>query len=252
MKKMIVYIILVLLPFVLIACADNNEVIPNALNELDQNDISIPALGSEELTLGDFTILEGLHGFPGDRLGTLSIEEAAHIGAIYILDVFYNTLEGMYLEMTFNYNPHISESLWIGTIAHSPDSFGGAYEGFIPGIIMFSIDAFTGERVNISNEGLESLHILDLPPWELSEAEFLELYPKIDDDEMEIMVEVATDYASRHFGDSSTVESINFVDESNPNEFLNFTAMDNNGRVVDILIQRETRKLYSISSPLDF
>jgi len=253
--------------FALIGCESSpereNEVVSDEMEqnttemeqnttEVEQNRTYISPL-DDDITLGDFTVIEGFHGFPGDRSEILSIEEASIIGGTYILDVFNENLDGMYMEMTFNYNPHISHSRWIGTIAPSPEDFGDEDEGFVPGLIMFTLDAMTGERLSISNHDVEFIHetINSL-------EEFEELFSEPDDDELEIMIATAHHYAQRHFDHEIAINITlgiyyNGVTDSAyfPSETLTFVAADDEGRAIEISIQRESMQLISISTPLE-
>jgi len=220
----------------LIGCSNDNGVTEGrALNTEATNTSSDET--ERELVLGEFTIVEGVNGFPGDQTRTLDIEEAALIGATYILEVFGNDLDGMYLEMTFNYNPHISESLWIGTNAHSPEEFGDETIGFRSGEVTFVIDAFTGERISITNRTL-------------SFSDDWEELGEVTNEELDVMLEIAEDFSRRHFGSSSTIESVEHV-RSVPSEFLEFIATDGEGRTIELLIQRETNQLFDISTPFE-
>ena len=147
MTKFIFTIILSPLLFIVLGC-ETHEVKP----EINQSYFLFPE--DKELALGNFNVLEGFHGFPGDRNEILPLYEVAIIGATYVLEVFGYNLDGMYMELTFNYNPHISHRTWIGNVANSADDFEGFAEGFHPRLITFSIDAVTDERINIMNHRL--------------------------------------------------------------------------------------------------
>ena len=249
MKKMM--LILLFLSLGLIGCADHGASSESVIR-IDQSDFL-----EADLTLGEFTILEGFHGFPGDRSDALTLEEAATIGATYVLNVFRNPLAGMYMELTFNYNPHISRSTWIGNIAYSPEDFGGEIEGFLPALLVFSIDALTGERISIINHSIDPLHeMADL--WMMSEDERWELFPEPDEEEMELMMEIAHNFAQRHFAHELIINIelgiyLNGVTDSAyfPSPDLFFVATDSEGRIVQIMIQRGTMQLLSIHTPLE-
>ena len=255
MKKFI--IILILASFSLVGCS-NDDV--SLIKSSEIAEYVHEAFVPENVMLGDFTILEGFHGFPGDRSSALTIEEAALIGAIYILDVFDENLDDKYMELTFNYNPHLSHSTWVGNIADAPEEFEGDEEGFQAALITFSIDAITGERININNHNVEPLHGITFSNlMAMSEAELLELFPRPSEEEVELSIAIARHYAQRHFnhGEIVNIEQgfyynniIDFI--YFPSAVLNFVAINDQGRVVEIEIQRESMELVSIVIPFEF
>lgn len=228
MKKLTTFLIITLL--VLAGCVSKQE-------EASTTDIN---------RYGEFTILEGFHGFPGpgDRTNILTLEEAASIGASYVFDVFEDYLSGRYMELTFNYNPHISHSSWIGNIGDSPSEFEGEEEGFRSAQITFMIDAISGERVNITN------HTLGL------ELSLEESSIELNDAQIEVATEIATDYAKRHFN-QGTVESVEpgtysgGIADFMQGISLNFVAIDSGERVVEIRLHQETLQLLDIRTPLE-
>jgi len=234
MKKLTTFLIITLL--VLAGCVSEQK-----KQEASTTDIN---------RYGEFTILEGFHGFPGDRTNILTLEEAASIGASYVFDVFEDYLSGRYMELTFNYNPHISHSSWIGNIGDSPSEFEGEEEGFRSAQITFMIDAISGERINITNHALEL---------ELSLEELLESSIELNDAQIEVATEIATDYAKRHFN-QGTVESVEpgtysgGIADFMQGMSLNFVAIDtidSGERVVEIRLHQETLQLLDIRTPLE-
>ena len=78
--------------------------------------------------------------------------------------------------------------------------------------------------------------------------EFEELFPKPDDDELEIMVATAYHYAQRHFDHKIAINvtlGIYYNGVADfayfPSETLTFVAADDEGRVIEISIQRESK-----------
>jgi len=264
MKKFVFILMLGFLVVGLVGCNNNDsddagdETGINLTSDTSEENDSNNASASENLLLGDFTVLEGMHGFPGDRTGILTIDEAALIGGNYILEALGHNLEGMYMELTFNYNPHISHSTWIGNIDYSLENFGSEAEGFASRLIVFSIDAFTGARISIVDNRVEPLYNIPDLWWELSENELRELFPKPSSEEMEIMMTTAHNYARSHFAHELEINVefgfymdgfIDTSDQFSPNWSL--VATDSDGRVAQIVIQCETRQLISIDTPLE-
>ena len=200
------------------------------------------------IRIGEITVLEGIHGFPGDRIGTITIEDAAKIGAAYVLDIFGDDLSGKYMELTFNYNPHISSSSWIGNIGDSPSEFKGDHEGFNSAQIVFIIDAVSGERIRMDDHTLQSQQNLITP-------NLLELLTPTNE-EIAVVKAIAFEYAQRHFNSGIMINielgsysggEEDFVSASS----LNFVATDGTGRIIAIRIQRETNQLLTIYTPIE-
>ena len=255
MKKVRGVFMLAFLPLVLIGCVSGEVESETPVAKLSER-----TPNREHLTLGDFTVLEGLNVFLGDQTDALTIEEAAAMGGRYFLDVLDDNLEGMYMEMTFSYNPHLSHSIWVGKIAASPDDFSGEAEaeGFPAVLMVFTLDAFTGERISIYNPNVESVTAVG-SLGSLSHEERWALFPEPDEDEMALALAVAHDYAERHFSDSEVstvvpgIYSGGVIDSTYfPSEGLRFVATDDQGRIVEIRIQRETMKFLSLFVPIHF
>jgi len=113
----------------------------------------------------------------------MSIEEAALVGAQYILDVFGKDIDGMYVELSFSDAHHLTRSLWFGVVSdvyrntiyrnqraaevnqeirdrlaagECMDTIGHEWRAaldvnqYIFGEFYFAIDAITGERIEMT------------------------------------------------------------------------------------------------------
>ena len=109
------------------------------------------------------------HAIPA---AAMPMEQAAQIGARYIWDVFQTNIDGMYVEMLFSAHASHSRSHWSGTVRAEWFDFADmADDDFDARIAMndamlfqFSIDAVTGQRVDISSfaqprRTVQDLHI---------------------------------------------------------------------------------------------
>lgn len=237
----------------ILGCSDGQEITAD-IPEVDVDFLLEP------MDFENFTILEGIHGFPGDRMQALEIEQAATIGASYVLDMFDIDMSGRYMELTFNYNPHLSISTWIGNIGDSLDEFQGEFEGFHPAQIVFTIDAISGERMSIWDNLLQSDHSLGEGVSELDELELLASDSEpLTEEEMTEVTNIAFDYAKRHFHQSTVVSVETGTYFGGEEEFvtgftasvLNFVATDDADRVVAIEIAKETRQLLTIYTPIE-
>ena len=230
-----------------------------ATDENLDNQENLVENNTEPLTLGAFSILEGRYGFPGDMSNAITLEEAANIGGQYVLDIFDNNLDGKYMELTFNYNPHISQSTWIGNIGEAAEDFVGEAEGFHAALIVFTLDAFTGERLSIDNLELTFFETADQSDiWSMSDDELLVSFPAPDNNEIEILSTLALDFAVRHFDSDSVTVELGFYPEGEvgfvyfPFPIITFLAINTTtDQVVEISIEREFRELSSIRVPME-
>ncbi len=167
-------------------------------------------------------------GYPNNqpKAGSMTYEEAAQIGAQYILDMYGESIDGKTVEMLYSAWPFSSRSYWHGTVVNSADdlklpedtefspltedSFLAASDAEINVLYSFSIDAVTGERVSISPH-------LNIPePADLGEGKSYTMSPA----EMEALqyeapenvyeyAAVARAFAQKHFNHSEVV-SVDF------------------------------------------
>jgi len=244
MKKEI--FIFSLLLFLLVGCStDNNTANGGNLNQGDNTQAS---------PLSDFTFSEG-ESFSDDRdtgVEVLSLEEAVEIAAAYIYEVFEDSLEGVHIELVYNYNFNISERTWSGYVRRPERS----------NLIMtFLIDAQTGERIELTYWQREPLHGISFAMMEsMSEAELLEIFPEPDEAEIAEMMDVVRDIAERHLQTSEIVRlEYGFLQENGeadttyyPSQLSPFFVIDTEGRLIEIIIQRETHLLVSINTPFGF
>jgi hypothetical protein len=176
-------------------------------------------------------------------------------------------LDDYYIEMTFNYNPHISNSTWIGTIAKDSSQMGDNAMTFHQNLISFTLDATSVEVIDFSVNNIESSIDWDEIVDEMNSTtvgaqidmtnKLLELLPRPDQEEIENLEKLARYYAIKHF-ESSVVEvelgiymNGSAFFEYSPSETIPFVAHDQIDRFVEIRIHREALQIQGISTPLD-
>lgn len=152
MKKEV--LILGLILFVFAGCssdstADEKENVSYESSEALLQENESPEPVSQANTLGDFTFFEG-ESVSDDRdtgVDVISLEEAAQIGANYILELLENNLEGAYMQLVYSYNWHLSLRTWSGVIGSSREGI----EDWNDMPINFLIHAETGEKISLMN-----------------------------------------------------------------------------------------------------
>lgn len=205
-----------------------------------------------EANLANFTVIEGppLHEALRRRETpeVISLEEAALLGAQYILDIFEDDLMGRYMHMFIqDHYPNLSDGLgeveWCGNISLSNDHFDTQ-------LFSFCIDAFTGERTQINNsfDRIDSFWPSLAEMVQMNEEERLELFPEPAEEELILMLETATVYAQRHFRDDvqAIVIAEEFLDPYIPAGVITFYARNDSDHIIQLGIQRETFELISI------
>jgi len=232
----------------------------------------------------------------------LSMEEAAQIGAQYIYDVFGVCIDGMYVEMGFAPPRWATRSVWRGEVSvqnrntrermdyanerleeilrENPYALewssgvedcgnfvdlSGLFE-YIPANFYFSIDAITGERIDVWNNDLQMRgHTSE--DMIAARLAFIELYEQgynlrdveVSDEEKNELVQIAMNYGQIQFV-NTTVADVDFMSATNDITldengelviipgFALFDVTDDTGRVARITICRETLLAVSINT----
>jgi len=158
------------------------------------------------------------------------------------------------MELGYVYNIHTSQRTWGGAISYSQERLAG----FSDVVIFFAINAETGERINLHNLRLEPLNeISGLMMETMPVDELLEIFPEPDEAEIASMKEVVREIANRHLQSSEivTLEYGFWTEDGTPDTTYHpsqnspFFIIDTDGRVVEIIIQRETHLLVMINTP---
>lgn len=201
-------------------------------------------------------------------------EEAAELGALYIWDMFGESIDGMAVEMYYSAWPSHTKAYWHGTVAASKTDLDTAMPNNYNPLYRFTICSISGERIDISDYrktdfgndfGNDRVLYKDIP----------DALRAISDDEsvrtdamrkpsdihspelLEECAKAAADFAAKHFVNTevTSVElkdepSVTFESDKNgntiiaPDRRLRFTVTDSTGREADIaIIVAEIKKL---------
>lgn len=199
----------------------------------------------------------------------LTYETAAEMGAQYIWDMFGKSLDGKTVIMTYSNPPSATRAFWMGRVVEADEVDFYDHASIL---FTFSIDAVTGERIDI----FTAIHSVE--PSEDVRAALVEFSNHSQGtstvspvNEMDMLIAlrsgglppaqlddyiyVAKGFAQRHFGTTEVVSAelrninaLAFDLDENGNLFatsrqLVFEVTDNTGRVADIAITEATRQL---------
>ena len=179
----------------------------------------------------------------------ISPNEAADLGARYILDMFGENIDGSKVEMFYGVSPWSVRTYCYGNVypASEPDSGKLVYD--------FTLDAVSGERIGINNYRASRLGLPDVKERTMTFDEATALYnePPANVDEY---AQIARDYAQRHF-DHTEVVSARFdhtgvmaygTDKDSKTltfkeKNYDFIVTDDTGREALVTITSETKQL---------
>jgi len=233
----------------------------------------------------------------------LSMEEAAQIGAQYIYDVFGVCIDGMYVEMSFSPPRWATRSFWRGEVSvqnrytrermeyanermeeffyNNPDALelgrslvevcgnfvdlSGLFE-HIPAKFYFTIDAVTGERIDVWNNELQMRGRTNEDIIAARHA-FIALYERgynlrdaeVSEEEMNELLQITKTAGKFQFVNTTIVDvtflsatnDITLDDNGDPTLIPGFAlveVIDDTGRVAFISICRETLQVVSINT----
>jgi hypothetical protein len=128
--------------------ADDPEA--TVVTPLEATEAEIAVFESPVLTLFE-SPYQHYHAIPAYAL---SMEDAAEIGARNIWDVFGESIDGMYVQMSFTAHASLSRTMWFGMVSPNGETASQPESRISPfmqeSIYNFSIDGITGERINLS------------------------------------------------------------------------------------------------------
>jgi len=160
------------------AAAEGETYLPQTVEEVSIPDPPVP----EETQALSFSLTNVTEESIVISSLALSMEEAAQVGAQYILDVFGVCIDGMYIEFQFSNWDHMTRSVWFGVVSdvyrnslflnqrtnelhdeimaridagECPETVRLDWQNmlekyqYIPGCFYFFIDAVSGERIDI-------------------------------------------------------------------------------------------------------
>jgi len=177
------------------------------------------------------TLTVGGQDWSNPDVNAMSREEAAEIGALYIWEIFGESIDGKYVRMLSYSVPSQSRAYWHGIVHHEEFTLPFGLHSFVgveiteemvnemrdignysapPEIFRFAIDAVTGERISISrnfdyNSGDRAL-LDELRQDEDARMIMGNFYRTVQPpDDITEYAQVAIDAAQRHFTNTQTV-----------------------------------------------
>jgi hypothetical protein len=217
-------------------------------------------LPPEGFTAPNITVIEIPFEFGEVSAHAMSAREAAQIGAQYIYDVFGSSIDGMYVQMIYSHPPAVIGPNWIGTVARSPQALesrldvrGTPNENFAP-LYRFAIDAVTGSRVNVSQQGAIDRGPLDRDAamaarYAMRDTGWFDMnltgqleFLGVSAQSVASYRQTARTLAERHFNNTSVTSieltrlSAEYAQDGMSLLSLVFTATDNTGREAEIMI----------------
>jgi len=185
-----------------------------------------------------------------DRTDYLSLEEAAIAGIEYILEFYEFDFENTYMELRLIRNTESTildyngQPVWLGSVLQIVEESSDSL------IFHFGINAQNGNWLHVGASNHDSLQIDGYSLNDLvtkSIAQFERILPYIEEDEINEMLEVAKDYAQRHFRDSHVMRvEYNLEMVSG----IRFQAEDEFGEIIYVLILRDTHVLIGFDPPI--
>lgn len=237
---------------VLTGCENNDK--PDITDD-KSNTIERPSI--EKINTDNMTIIE--HEHSQKRVGeeNISLEEAAQIGVEYILTFFDFNFEGTYMELKhvaeIEFDEPLEAPIWIGIVSQS-EQFDCENEAF-----QFRINAETGEWLSIADfnpypiTGFSACEIFEktMEDLQIHIDEIRPQFPPPEEDEINEMLEVAKEYAQRHFKNNqlSYIEHPSGWGTEWGLGALVFIAEDEHEHRIHVRIQRETHHLTEIFIP---
>jgi hypothetical protein len=148
---------------------------------------------------------------------TITVDEAAQIGADYILAVFGVDVEGMYMRFDYGQSYGYARSYWNGNVAYTRDALeSGGFGGDI--LFNFTVDSLTGQWIDIWQSGGRRLtqpelnrfgrtrnELVNVAWFEMDTNERIE-FMNITPETLDYYTQKAEDLARRQFSGTSVVD----------------------------------------------
>ncbi len=169
----------------------------------------------------------------------ISMEEAAEIGAQYIMEIFGESIDGKTVEMFYMSYPYNTRAYWDCSVADSKSELENNEYTF-----QFTLDAVSGERIGISSFWDWKS---DGKLYTQEEREGLtEKYYS----QSGIYLPIAQEYAKKHFNHSAVTSVVynNTSGRMTGKETITFTATDDTEREAYITIDVQTKQLLNIDT----
>ncbi|MDR0273605.1 MAG: hypothetical protein LBI27_09855, partial [Clostridiales bacterium] len=195
------------------------------------------------------TVYEADNEWYTPSANALSADEAAEVGARYIWDGFGDSIDGKFVSLFYSHHPSGTRAYWCGMVADSADAFANDRS-----LYWFTVCAISGEGIDIGQflvgDRESSLEIRELMMQGVISQE-----PVIDDTQLELSAKIASEYAQRHFSNSTVVSvelqraTPNAIDRDSDGNvfvtdyFLTFSITDSTGREAEVSILMESEQL---------
>ena len=254
--------------FALAAATGKTESIPSAAAT-----VNIPATATvtpEDYQKPELTVYIPENPWYTVNPNAISAEEAAELGALYIWDMFGESMDGKVVEMYYSAWESHTRAYWHGNVANTLDDLthNGTTDSmpvsYNP-VYSFTVCATSGERIDIDKKvshavgddvsaALSALHNDRNRRDELVNLRSAQQPPE----HLDEYYQAAKDFTAKHFVDTDIVSvvfrnasAVGFDLDENGKLFiaaqqLLFTVTDNTGREAEVSISRETKELLHI------
>jgi len=217
---------------------------PTELSTFSEEIVVPEILAHEDFVMPELTLVRGWnhmtdHIDDGDIL--MSMEEAAQIGALYIWDVFGESIDGMIVEMTYTYarwdgmvmiydeetlswlqkTTEERDELWWGADPEIHERMERFWDGRV---FSFAIDGITGARIRISRPHFFQVELAEDPSHIVTREEARAAFDMrhhalmwnepdpfplyLTESEMELYLQMARTYAERHFAFTNVADVV--------------------------------------------
>lgn len=263
--RVIIISALVMGLFSVMFIAANNWVLSSTIGNIDAvplitTFVNIPseAIPPEDFKEPLITVYEVSSEWFTSNSNALSAEAAAHLGAQYIWEVFGESIDGKTIEMFYIALPFPFAEYWSGSVVESKRDPKNHHES----LFEFTINAFSGRRVDISRNALDLFGEND-PSLTIEELIEIREYYEVSFETYKVREyeQIAIRYAENHFS-NSTITSINFI-SVDPVRFkrddngsvvatdyvITFVVSDDAYREIELVIAMDSKLLWRINMP---
>ena len=247
------------------AATSKTESIP--ANEATVNIPLAETVSAENYQKPELDVYEAQNEWYSASADALSYEEAAQLGALYIWDMFGESIDGKAVEMLYTAQPYFTRAYWHGAVADTRADLENHDTLFT-----FTICAVSGERIDISKFSLgfteesssevkEVLSALMNDSSRRDEAARVRLGGELPAPaQLDEYAQVAEDFAAKQFCGTeiiriefrnAAVAEYGFDENGNivmTGQRLLFAVMDSTLREAYVTINTETKELLSIET----
>lgn len=262
MKKLVLSAVFLL---VLLGC-ENGQNDNDNLNSVEESDDSSVEANEKLVTfLEDVTFsVEETVELERSEDEIISAKDAFSIMVSLVADILEIEMAGMHIELAYRYNPYVCLSSWIGLVfrdvSHVEVDFMDWNEETMP-IILVELDALSGQGRRIHSQVHNSKGPVYNMTWEevyeMTNEELFEFFQTLNEVEIEEALNIAYDIAHRFFEVNEVIDvSFGFFDdepielETFVGDSLPFTATNDQGQMIEILLLRNVNELFVLHTTL--